>query len=200
MPFQILAADSFPGSICIPVVISEHVQWSISSLWRQIWSLTHSCMCSYIQYRCSLSLSYSHTDSKTMKATVEFCLEFVLIIWVREKREDLLLFLPNGFQIEILGWNNSSESSEKNPVALRLYFELIDTWHAAHPSHHRRSGPNGGKLTGGFSSLTVTFAGLAAPRLRHSRLEGTHHKDIRLHRNPPKLSRNTHQWIYGLSI
>lgn len=48
------------------------------------------------------------------------------------------------------------------------------TWHAVHSSHHR--GPDGGNLSRGFSSFTVTFAGPAVPRLRHSLLKLAHKK------------------------
>lgn len=202
MPFQILAADSFHGSICILVVISEHVQWSMSFLWRQIWSLTRSCMCIYIQYRCSVSLSYSHTDSKTMNVTLEFGSESVIIIRVREKTRGC--FSKTVFRLRV--WAETipicvrrKTRSSRKQVSLRLYIQLIDTWHAVHSSHHRvvRSGPDGGKLTGGFSSFTITFAGLAVPRLRHSRLERTHNKD---HSIAYKPSKTEHQWIYGLYI
>lgn len=37
---------SFHGSICI--IFSEDAQWSMSFLWRQIWRLTHPCMCVHI--------------------------------------------------------------------------------------------------------------------------------------------------------
>lgn len=62
------------------------------------------------------------------------------------------------------------------------------TWHAVHSSHHR--GPDGGNLSWGFSSFTVTFAGPAVPRLRHSHLKLTH-KQYLINANPQKPTTNT---------
>lgn len=124
-----------------------------------------------------------------MNVTVEFSSESVIIIWVREKTR--CCFSKTVFRLR--AWAETipvcvrrKTRSSRKQVSLRLYFQLIDTWHAVHSSHHRRSGPDGGKLTGGFSSFTITFAGLAVPRLSHSRLERTHNKDHSIAYKPSK--------------
>lgn len=72
------------------------------------------------------------------------------------------------------------------------------TWHAVHSTHHGRTGPDGGEISRGFSSFTVTFAGLGVPCLRHSQLEYTQNNNVFLHTTSKELSRNKHGLTNGL--